>query len=447
MITLTKDEILKKINEDKVKFIELQFSDIFGAMKAVTITVDELDSAIVKGKWFDGSSIRGFARLAESDMYLKPDLNTYSLIYPVNEELKTARFICDIYTPDGKPYEGDPRQILKREIENAEKLGFECMFGPEIEFFLLKSDDNGEMIPVPNDIGGYFDSSTYDKASEVRKKIMLIMEEMGWKAEVAHHEVAIGQHEIGFKYGGALDIADKIITLKQVIRSTAQKDGLHATFMPKPFFGVNGSGMHMHFSVMDKSGNPLFYDETDKYKLSTFGKNFMAGIMKHIKESCILFAPTTNSYKRLVPGYEAPVYICWGSTNRSSLVRVPKPFEGVPKSVRAELRCPDPSCNAYLAFATMIKTGLDGVANEERIADAVEESVFEYNDEKLNDLKIDTLPETLGEALENFKNSRFMLEFLGEGFFKKYYEAKKIEWDESKIQVTEWELDKYLDSA
>ncbi|MBT7903788.1 type I glutamate--ammonia ligase [Candidatus Woesearchaeota archaeon] len=459
-------EILKRIKDDEVKFIELQFTDVFGAMKAVTLTVEETEGAIKKGKWFDGSSIKGFARICESDMYLKPDMKTYTILHPVKEELKTARFICDIYKPDGTPYEGDPRGILKKVVKEAKDRGYDFMVGPELEFFLLKSDSEGKILPVPNDCGGYFDSSTSDKASEVRKKIMLLMTKMGLTAEVAHHEVAVGQHEIGFRYDCALKMADDVITLKHLIKSVAHSEGLHATFMPKPFFGVNGSGMHVHFSLMEEKkikvkktikgkiketieikSIPAFYDETDKYKLSKTAKYFMAGIMKHIKEMCVLLAPTTSSYKRLVPGYEAPVYVCWGGTNRSALIRIPKPFEGKPKSVRAELRCPDPSASPYLAFAAMLKAGLEGIKKKEKICEATEESVYRYDADTRKLKGIDTLPETLGEAAEEFKKSKLLKEFFGSEFHIKYYEVKKREWDEYKIRVTKWELDRYLESA
>lgn len=439
--------ILDKIKKDQVKFIELQFSDILGSLKSVTITAEAAESTLSQGKWFDGSSIVGFARIMESDKFLKPDLSTYALVQPIDEKLKTARFLCDVYTPEGRAYESDPRFILKKAMSEAAALGYTCMMGPELEFFLLKSGPHGEMLSAPHDVGGYFDSSTRDMASDVRKKIMCAMNEMGLPTEVSHHEVALGQHEIGVKYGSAIEMADKIITLKHIIKSIAHLEGMHASFMPKPFFGMNGSGMHVHMSLVDQSGSPVFYDKLGNYMLSDTARHFIAGVMQHIQEICILLAPTVNSYKRLVPGYEAPVYVCWGSANRSALVRIPKPFEDAPQSVRAELRCPDPSCNPYLAFAAIIKAGLEGVKQQYECPAPVEESVYKFDANQRSQRKIKTLPGTLGEAIESFKDSKLMREFLGEEFFAKYVQAKQKEWEEYRIQVTEWELKRYLELA
>ena len=438
--------ILELIKKDNIKFVELQFSDIFGTLKSVTVAAEAAQDALENGKWFDGSSIKGFARIMESDLYLKPDLKTYAILQPVDEELKTARVLCDTYTPDGKPYEGDPRFILKKAIEEAAAAGYTCWLGPEIEFFLLKSQPE-TLATVPHDVGGYFDCSTRDKASDLLKKIMLAMNEMKLNAEFSHHEVAIGQHEIGFKYGQPLEMADKVITLKHIVKSIAILEGIQASFMPKPFFGINGSGMHVHFSFTDKDGKTLFCDPAQQYKISTDARYFIAGIMKHIKEICVLLAPTVNSYKRLSPGYEAPVYICWGRANRSALIRIPRPFENNTKSVRAELRCPDPSCNPYLAFAVIIKAGLEGIKHKESISDPIEENVYKFDELKREQHKIQTLPTTLGEALEHFKKSTLMREFLGEDFLSKYYDAKKKEWDSYQTQVTEWELKRYLETT
>jgi glutamine synthetase len=436
--------ILEQLKRDNVKFVELQFSDIFGTLKSVTVAVEAAETALSKGKWFDGSSIKGFARIMESDFYLKPDLKTYAILQPVDEELKTARFLCDTFTPDGKPYPGDPRFILKKAVQEAIQLGYTCLLGPEIEFFLLKSQP-GSLAAVPHDIGGYFDCSTRDKASDLRKKIMIAMNTMKLNAEFSHHEVAIGQHELGFRYGEAIEMADKVITLKHIVKSMATLEGIQASFMPKPFFGINGSGMHVHFSLVDLNDNPVFYDNNGQYKLSKTAQYFIAGIMAHIKEICVLLAPTVNSYKRLVPGYEAPVYICWGQANRSALIRIPRPFENNAKSIRAELRCPDPSCNPYLAFAAIIKAGLEGIKKQELISPSIEENVYKFDETKREKHNIQTLPENLGHALECFKNSTLMREFLGEDFFIKYYEAKKKEWDEFRLQVTEWEQKRYLE--
>ena len=441
------EKILSKIKKDRVKFIELQFTDIFGTLKSVTIAADVAESILQRGKWFDGSSMRGFARILESDKYLKPDLSTYALVQPIDEVLKTARFLCDVYTPEGKPYDSDPRYILKRAVDEAAAYGYTCMVGPELEFFLLKSGANGEMLAAPYDVGGYFDSSTCDLASEVRKKIMCAMHEMGSPTEVSHHEVALGQHEIGVQYGAALEMADKIITLKQIIKSVAHLAGMHVSFMPKPFFGSNGSGMHVHISLVDRDGAPVFYDKAGNNMLSATAYYFMAGIMQHIREISLLLSPTVNSYKRLVPGYEAPVYICWGSANRSALIRIPKPFKDAPHSVRAELRCPDPSCNPYLAFAAIIKVGLEGIKNCYECPGPVEESVYKLDVKQRKQRSIKTLPGTLGEAIDAFKESAVMHDFLGDEFFVKYYEAKQKEWDEYRVQVTEWELKRYLEQA
>jgi len=446
--------VLAQLKKDNIKFVELQFSDIFGTLKSVTVAIEAAEDALNKGKWFDGSSIAGFARIMESDFYLKPDINTYAILQPVDEQLKTARFLCDTFTPDGQPYTGDPRFILKKAVQEAADMGYTCFLGPEIEFFLLKSQPGavpgavpGALTSVPHDVGGYFDCSNRDKASELRKKIMIAMNTMKLNAEFSHHEVAIGQHELGFRYGEPIEMADKVITLKYIVKSMATLEGIQASFMPKPFFGINGSGMHVHFSFVSTKGKPAFYDKDGQYQLSKTAQFFIAGVMKHIKEICVLLAPTVNSYKRLVPGYEAPVYICWGQANRSALIRIPRPFENNPKSVRAELRCPDPSCNPYLAFAAIIKAGLEGIKQQEPISAPVEENVYKFDQAKRDQHRIQTLPENLGDALAYFKNSTLMREFLGEDFSTKYYEAKKKEWDEFRLQVTEWEQKRYLETT
>lgn len=438
-------DIFETAKKDNVKFIQLQFTDIHGMTKTVTITIDQLEESLNKGTWFDGSSIEGFTRICESDMFLKPDPNTYSIIPWENTGNVTARLICDVYMPDGTPFEGDPRYILKKVLKEAEDLGYKYYVGPELEFFLFKIDEQGVATAETHDTAGYFDYPPRDLASDVRKEITLALETMGMEVETSHHEVAPGQHEIDFKYGNALTQADRCITFKHAVKSIAYKHGKWATFMPKPVFGENGSGMHVHQSLFDtKTDDNVFFDKNDDYKLSNVAKSFLAGQMKHVKAFCAITAPTVNSYKRLVPGYEAPVYICWASKNRSALIRIPRYSEGRDKAVRAELRCPDPSCNPYLAFAVMLKAGLDGIKNKMEPSAPVEEDVYEFDDDMRNKKNIDVLPGTLGGALEELKKDPVILEALGPHTSKLYLSAKKKEWDEYRIQVTEWEKKKYF---
>jgi len=440
-----KQDILEKAKKDKVKFVQLQFTDLHGMTKTVTITIDKLKESLEKGTWFDGSSIEGFTRICESDMYLKPDPTTYAVIPWDNSEKATARFICDVYMPDGKPFEGDPRYILKKVVKEAEDMGYEYFVGPELEFFLFKIDESGKATTKTHDTAGYFDYPPRDLASDIRKEITVALEVMGLDVEASHHEVAPGQHEIDFKYGDALKQADRCITFKHSVKSIAYKHGKWATFMPKPVFGENGSGMHVHQSLFDiKTGENVFFDANDNYKLSQTAKSFIAGQMKHVKSFCAITAPTVNSYKRLVPGYEAPVYICWAQKNRSALIRIPRYSSGREKATRTELRCPDPSANPYLAFAVMLKAGLDGIKNKMTPPEPVEEDVYEFDEEKLNEKNIDTLPGTLGKALEELKKDPVILEALGPHTSKVYLNAKKTEWDDYRIQVTEWEKKKYF---
>src|SRR3989338_3304460 len=387
-------KVLEKAKKDEVKFVQLQFTDIHGTIKSVTIPIHKLEESLEKGTWFDGSSIEGFTRIAESDMFLKPDPTTYAVLPWEAGTKATARLICDVYTPDGKPFEGDPRHILKRVMEEAAELGFEYNVGPELEFFIFKpKEETGEIKPVTHDVAGYFDFSPRDLASEVRKDIIFALEAMGLEVEMSHHEVAPGQHEIDFKYGPALLQADRAITFKHVVKSIAYKHDLYASFMPKPIFGQNGSGMHVHQSLLDiKTGKNAFFDAGDNYKLSAVAKSFIAGQLQHVKGMSAVTAPTVNSYKRLVPGYEAPVYICWAQINRSALIRIPRYSPGREKATRAELRCPDPSCNPYLAFAVMLKAGLDGIKNKMEPPKPVEEDVYEFDECKLETHGIDTLP-------------------------------------------------------
>ena len=436
--------ILAQVQKDNVKFVQLQFTDIFGIVKGVTIPVNHLSQSLQNGTWFDGSSIEGFARIAESDMYLKPDISTYAVIpWLKSEEGNTARFICDIYKPSGEPFEGDPRFILKQIIAEAKKMGFEYNTGPEMEFFLFHKE-NG-LKPLPHDTAGYFDLST-DRADHIRREMTRALESFGINVEATHHEVALGQHEIDFRYGDALKTADSAVTLKFTLKAIAQKYDLHATFMPKPLSGINGSGMHVHQSLFDlKRKCNVFYDEKDRYKLSQTAYYFIAGQLAHIKAMSAILSPIVNSYKRLVPGFEAPVYISWARMNRSALIRVPRIFAERPESTRVELRCPDPSCNIYLALAVMLKAGLDGIKKKLKPPAPVEEDIYDFNEAKLTEKKIDTLPYSLWYALKELKKDLIIREALGQHTYERYIEAKTKEWDEFRVQVTKWELDKYLE--
>jgi glutamine synthetase len=439
------EQILEQVKKDNVKFIQLQFTDILGVVKSLTIPAEFLKDAIVDGIWFDGSSIEGFMRIHESDQFLKPDLDTYAVIpWLRSENGNTARFICDVYTPEGEPFAGDPRYILKRALNEAQELGFEFNTGPELEFFLFKKE-NGKLKTLPHDTAGYFDLTT-DEAIMIRQEMHAALKSFGINVEALHHEVAEGQHEIDFRYANALKTADNAITLRFVLKAVAQQHGLHVTFMPKPIAGVNGSGMHTHQSLFDiKTGKNAFYDEKSEYKLSDIAMNYMAGILAHVKAMCVIMSPNVNSYKRLVPGFEAPVYLSWARINRSALIRVPRYSKGKTQATRCEVRCPDPSCNPYLAFAVMLKAGLDGIKRKLMPPKPIEEDVYEFTDEKLKELRIETLPATLGEALEVMQNDPLIKETLGDHTYAKFLESKQAEWDEYRLYVSQWELDKYLE--
>ena len=438
-------EVLARAKADGIKFILLQFTDILGAMKCVTIPIERLKDVLDKGIWFDGSSIEGFVRICESDMILRPDPLTYQVIPWKVEGRKSARFICDVHTPVGEPFEGDPRTILKKALTEASKMGYEFNTGPEVEFYLLKRE-NGRITTDPHDIGGYFDYPARDLASEVREDIIFALEAMGMISEMSHHEVGPGQHEIDVRYSDALSSADNTITLKYVIKSIASLHGLYASFMPKPLFGQAGSGMHVHQSLFNKKGKNVFFDAKDKYKLSVLAYNYLAGQLAHAKGLTAIVAPTVNSYKRLVSGYEAPVYICWAQTNRSSLIRIPRYSPGREKSTRIELRCPDPSCNPYLAFAAMLKTGLEGIKKGLKPPNPVEEDVYKIESARREEMKIDMLPFSIKRAIEELKEDMLLKEALGEHTFNNFYEAKQKEFDEYRMQITQWELDKYLEA-
>jgi len=438
-------DILKRVDDDGVRFVELEFSDIFGTLKSLEMPVSALSGALDRGIWFDGSSIRGYARIKESDMFLKPDIETYSLLPCENEDMKTARFMCDIFKPDGEVFEGDPRAILKKQVREALEMGYQFNVGPEVEFFLFKKSLDGKIATPDFDTGSYFDSSEKDLGSDIRKEIMSTLKFFGIDSERAHHEVGVGQHEVGFKYGDALSTADTVVLLKKIIKSTAHKYGLIASFMPKPIFGKPGNGMHIHSSLFARDGEPLFYGENDPNNLSDLARQFISGLLKYIKEIVSLTNPTINSYKRLNSGFEAPKYICWGSKNRSSLIRIPQSSPGRKSSVRAELRCPDPSTSPYLAFAAILKAGLEGIKQELELPEPMQDSVYLKSEEELAELEIETLPGSLREALSNLENSSIMAELLGEEFLAKYVEAKRHELNEFDMAVTDWERFRYLD--
>lgn len=435
---------IERAKKDNVKFVQLQFTDLFGTIKEVTLPVSHLPESIEKGTWFDGSSIEGFARICESDMYLKADESTYAVMPFAGNNGRTARLICDVYAADGKPFPCDPRHILKDALAKAQAMGFTYNTGPELEFFLFRKE-NGAPTGVTHDSAGYFDLSTVDLASDIRMEIAVALEAFGINVEMAHHEVAEGQHEIDFRYADALTTADRALTLKFVVKSVANTHGLHASFMPKPVFGINGSGMHVHQSLFDsETGKTAFYDADSKYKLSEKALSFIAGQLSHARAFSAVTAPIVNSYKRLVPGYEAPVYICWGQVNRSALIRVPSYSKGREQSTRAELRCPDPSCNPYLAFAAMLAAGLEGIEKGLSPPKPVEEDVYAFSSEKLESRGIATLPGSLNEAVREFGRSKLMREVFGEDAFQKYVRAKEAEWDAYRIHVTDWEKERYF---
>ena len=441
----TKEEIKEIVEREGVKFISLQFTDIVGLVKNVTIPARGLDVALDHGIWFDGSSVEGFARIAESDMYLAPDPDTFAIIPWGPEEYKTARMICGVFTPDQEPFVGDPRYVLAKVMKEAEDMGFIYNTGPELEFFLFKRDENGAIIPPqPHDAGGYFDLSA-DQGIEIRDQMSLALAAFGIKVETSHHEVAIGQHEIDFKYSDALRTADNAVTFRIVLKAIAQQNGLYATFMPKPIVGINGSGMHTHQSLIYKdTGQNAFADPDDEYGLSELAKHFLAGQIAHARGMCAVIAPLVNSYKRLVPGYEAPVYISWARINRSALIRVPQVSPGRLEATRLEFRSPDPSCNPYLAFAVMLKAGLDGIKRKLSPPEPVEEDVYHLDENGRRARQLLTLPGSLAEALDELEKDEVVKEALGPHIYERFIEAKRREWDEYRIQVTSWELKRYL---
>ena len=440
-------EQIERAKAAGIRFIQLQFTDVIGHVKAVTIPIHQLEGSVQHGTWFDGSSIEGFTRIAESDQYLMPDMSTFAEIpwQAGSGPRGTARVICDVFTPRGEPFVGDPRYVLRRQVDRARALGYKVNTGPELEFFLFRRE-NGLIKPLPHDEAGYFDFST-DLAQEVRQDMVDALEAFGIRVEAAHHEVAQGQHEIDFEYADALRTADNAITFKFTLKAVAQQHGLYATFMPKPIHGINGSGMHTHQSLWSLAeGRNAFADPDNQYGLSDAARSYMAGILAHARGMIAVLAPLVNSYKRLVPGYEAPTYLTWGRTNRSALIRVPKVSPG--KSIegtRIEVRCPDPSSNTYLAFAAMIAAGLDGMEKGLELGAPVEESLFEMDATRIAERGIKELPGTLGDALEELENDQVICDALGDHVLSHFLEAKRAEWDQYRTQVSDWEVERYLE--
>ena len=436
----SKEDIIRLADENDVEFIRMQFTDIFGQMKNVAITRAQLEKALNNQIMIDGSSIEGFTRIHESDQYLHPDLDTFVILPWRPQHERVARLICDVYNPDGTPFVGDPRHVLKNVLDKAAKLGYTFNVGPECEFFLFDTDEHGRPTTQTSDEAGYFDLGPLDHGEGTRREICIALEAMGFEIEASHHEVAAGQHEIDFKYADALTAADNIMTFKLAVKTIAQRNGLHATFMPKPIFGMNGSGMHTNMSLF-KDGKNIFFDENGERKLSREAYNFIAGLLEHAKSLVAVTNPLVNSYKRLVPGYEAPVYLAWSASNRSALIRIPA-ARG--QSTRVELRCPDPSCNPYLALAVCLAAGLDGIERGLVPPEEVTENIFSMDARTRADNGIDNLPGTLFEALELMKRDPLMADTLGPHAYESFLAGKYHEWDTYRTQVTEWEIEQYM---
>ena len=440
MSKYTNESLLKIVQDEQVRFMDLQFTDIVGMTKSLTVPASQLPGVLERGVWFDGSSIEGFARISESDMFLVPDLDTFAIIPWSRQSHATARLICNVFTPGGERFLGAPRTALAIATAEARELGYEYLVGPELEFFLYETDATGTPIPgATHDDAGYFDA-TADRATLVRQEMITALESFGIEVEAGHHEVAPGQHEIDFRYDRALRAADNAITVKYAAKAIARSNGLYATFMPKPRQGMAGSGMHVHQSLWDtKTGQNLFFDADDRYGLSELAKKFIAGQLKHAPAMSAILAPLVNSYKRLVVGYEAPVYISWARVNRSALIRVPR--AGGPEATRLELRCPDPACNPYLAFAVMLKCGLDGIARDLPVPDPTEEDLFESEWARRG---LETLPGSLREALTELERDAVVQDALGVHLYERFMDAKYQEWEDYRTAVTGWELDRYL---
>ena len=440
MAKYTKDQIIQLCKEQDVEFIRLQFIDVLGIPKNVAVTSSQLEKVLTDGMMFDGSSIEGFARIEESDMYLKPDLDTF-VIYPWRPQTgKVARFICEVYTPADEPFDGDPRGILKKQMEEAKKLGYEFNVGNECEFFLFQTDENGRPTTKTNDEAGYFDLDPVDMGTDARRDICLTLEQMGFEIEASHHEVAEGQHEIDFKYADALTTADNVVTFRLAVKTIAKKYGLHATFIPKPIFGINGSGMHTNMSLF-KDGKNAFFDPAGELQLSDTAYSFIAGVLKHVAGITAVTNPLVNSYKRLVPGYEAPCYIAWSASNRTDIIRIPA-SRGA--GTRVELRSPDPSTNPYLCLACCLAAGMDGIKNNLPAPDSVDVNLFKSTQEERDALGVKNLPGSLYEALKTMEEDGLVKEVLGEHAYNAFYTSKMQEWDSFRMFVSQWELDEYM---
>jgi len=435
----TKKEVINFVKKHKISNIQLWFTDILGSLKCCVITDDELKAALDHGKGFDGSSVAGYAEAEESDILAMPDISTFKIVPWESKKGLVARMFCDILTPDKEPYDGDPRYALRRNLARAKKMGFIFYVGPELEYFYFKRSDKPEIV----DEGGYFDLVPNDVANELRKETVKTLDDIGIYVETSHHECAPSQHEIDLRYDDALTMADTVMTYKMVVKEVAQRHGYHATFMPKPIFGVAGSGMHTHQSLFRGNKN-AFFDKKDKYQLSNIAKYFIAGQLKHAREICAITAQWVNSYKRLVPGYEAPVYISWARKNRTALIRVPVYRPGNEKATRAELRCPDPACNPYLAFSVMLAAGLEGIEKKYKLPDPIEPNLYKMEMEERERKGVKSLPIDLFEAIKETEKSKLVREALGEHIFKRFLHNKIKEWDEYRVQVTSQEVKKYL---
>ena len=432
-------EVLARVEAEGVEFVRFWFTDILGQIKSFAVGAEELPGALEEGMGFDGSSITGFNRIEESDMVAMPDPSTFKLL-PWRKENPVGRMFCDVLTPSREPYEGDPRYVMKRALDRAGDMGFDHYYlGPELEFFLFKDDKGTEVL----DKGGYFDLTTLDVASDFRRDVVRTLRDLGIPVEYTHHEVGPSQHEIDMRYAEGLTMADATMTYRIAVKEVAMQHGCYATFMPKPLFGENGSGMHTHQSLFT-GGRNAFFDPDDQYFLSDVGKSFIAGQLRHARELAALFAPSVNSYKRLVPGFEAPVYIAWSRRNRSALVRVPLYHPGKEAATRAELRCPDPSCNPYLTFAALLQAGLEGIEQGYELPDPIDSNLYDLSESERAAMGVGQLPETLGEAIEEMAQSALVERALGEHIFSRYIDLKRAEWSDYRVQVTPWELDRYL---
>lgn len=440
MSRYSKEDIIRMVHEQDVEFIRMQFTDIFGQLKNVAITASQIEKAVDNQIMIDGSSIEGFVRIEESDQYLRPDLDSFAILPWRPQHGRVARLISDVYNPDGTPFIGDPRGALKRVLKKAADMGYSFNVGPELEFFLFETDEQGKPTTRTGDEAGYFDLGPLDHGESTRREICMALEAMGFEIEASHHEVAAGQHEIDFKYADALTTADRIMTFKLAVKSISQKNGLHATFMPKPVFGINGSGMHTNMSLF-KDGRNVFFDESDPRKLSKIAYSFIAGILAHVKGMAAITNPLVNSYKRLVPGYEAPCYLAWSASNRSALIRIPA-ARG--QATRVELRCPDPACNPYLTLAVCLAAGLDGIEKGMTPPEETTENIFAMDAETRAAKGIDSLPGSLSESVDAMEKDAVVAEALGRHIFDYYTAGKRREWDDYRTAVSDWEIAKYI---